>query len=418
MDVVRPRRSLLYRHGRKLLAGLVTVALFVSGTLAIGQLRAEPPATARAGLWLGTVERGEMLRDVQGNGKLVPQHIQWITALTAARVEKIHVRPGTPVEPDTLILELRNPDLELHTLEAERQVAAARVELANMRANLRSDRLAQEVAVATLQVDRTQAERKAEASAALGGQGYLSGDDETTAREKLETTARRATLEEQRLAVLGEGLKSRLAAQAAQIERLVHIAEFRREQLAALKIRAGVSGVLQELPLEAGQWISPGGLLAKVARPELLKARLAIPETLAKDVAIGQRARIDTRNGVVDGEVVRVDPAASGGTVTVDVGLTGPLPRGARPDLNIVGTVELERLTDVLFVRRPAFVQPDSTSGVFRIEADTPYASRVNVQFGRVSATLVEVLGGLEAGDRVVLSDMSKWDGRDRIKLE
>jgi HlyD family secretion protein len=418
MDVPRRRRRLLGRHGAAVVAAVVVVATLAGATVAIGRMEAPPPTVARAGLWLGTVERGEMLREVQGNGKLVPEHIQWVTALSAARVEHIHVRPGTAVDADTVLLELRNPDLELQALEAERAVSAARVDLANMRASLRSERLAQETTVATLRVDNTTARRKADTSAVLGGRGYVSGDDEYSARAQLEASDRRIGLEEQRLSVLGDGVKSRLAAQAALVDRLVTIAAFRRNQLAGLRVRAGVAGVLQELPLEAGQWISPGGLLAKVARPDQLKARLAIPETLAKDVALGQVAHVDTRNGKVDGTVVRIDPAASGGTVTVDVAFTGPLPRGARPDLNIVGTVELERLADVLYVRRPAFVQPDAAIGLFRVDAGEATATRMNVQIGRASATTVEIVAGLDVGDRIVLSDMTKWDSSERIALE
>lgn len=418
MDIPRNRRRLLGRHGAKILAGLAVVATLAGATVAIGQMEPPAPAVVRAGLWLGTVERGEMLREVQGNGKLVPEHIQWVTALSAARVEHIHVRPGAPVEADTVVLELRNPDLELQALEAERAVSAAKVELANMRASLRSEKLAQQTTVATLQVDNTTARRKAGASSELGERGYVSQDDEYSARAQLEASDRRITLEQERLSVIGDGLKARLAAQSALVDRLVTIAAFRRNQLSGLRVRAGVAGVLQELPLEVGQWVSSGALLAKVARPELLKARLAIPETLAKDVTLGLTAHIDTRNGKVDGKVVRIDPAASGGTVTVDVAFAGPLPRGSRPDLNIVGTVELERLTDVLFVRRPAFVQPDAAVGLFRIDADDQHATRVNVQVGRVSATTVEVLEGLAAGDRIVLSDMSKWDSVDRVRLE
>lgn len=418
MDIPIQRRALLGRRGRWLVAITGVTALLAVATVAIGQLSAPPPVVARAGLWLGTVERGEMLRDVQGNGKLIPEHIQWVTAVSSARVERIHVRPGTAVDADTILLELGNPELELQALEAERQVAAARTERANLRAQLRAEKLAQEASVATLRVDRSSARRKADASAELIGRGYVSADDEHATKASLESLESRVGLEEQRLGVLGAGMQERLAAQALQIARLEQIVAFRQRQLAALKIRAGVPGVLQEMPLEPGQWVVPGALLAKVARPDQLKARLAIPETLAKDVAIGQPARIDTRNGIVDGEVVRVDPAASGGTVTVDVALTGPLPKGARPDLTVVGTVELERLADVLYVRRPAFVQPDATTGVFRLDRDGPYATRVNVQFGRTSATTVEVLAGLDAGDKLILSDMSTWDAKDHVELE
>lgn len=418
MDLPRKHRGVLRRHLGKLVAVIGVAAVFAIATAAIGQLRRDPPTVSRAGLWMGTVERGEMVREVQGNGKLVPEHIQWVTALSAARVEQIFVRPGATVEADTVLIALRNPELELQALEAERQVAAARAELANIRASMRGQKLAQEVAVTALQVEKGTARRKADANEALGEQGYITRDDEHSAQAQLESIDRRMGLEEQRITVLGDGLRARVAAHVAQIERLVAIAEFRREQLAALRVRAGVAGVLQELPLESGQWVNPGALLAKIARPDRLKAQLAIAETLAKDVGIGLRAQIDTRNGIVDGEVVRIDPAASKGTVTVDVAITGALPRGARPDLNIAGTVEIERLTDVLYVRKPAFVQPDSTMGIFRVEGDGPYASLMNVQFGRLSASTVEVVAGLDEGDRIILSDMSKSGSHERIKFE
>lgn len=419
MDIpIQRDRSWLARNRRWLLALVLGGGTLALTTVALGRLEAEPPAVARAELWLGAVERGEMLCEVQGNGKLVPEQIQWVTALSAARVERIFVRPGTAVEADTVLLELGNPDLELQALEAGRQVAAARARLAELRAELRTQRLAQRATVATLRIDQATARRRADASVALGDRGYVSADDQTAARAQLESLELRTDLEDQRLGVLGEGMTERMAAQRAELEQLETIAAFRRGQLDALRVRAGVTGVLQELPLEPGQWVSPGALLAKVAPPDRLKARLAIPETLAKDVAIGQPARVDTRNGVVDGQVVRVDPAASGGTVTVDVALAGPLPKGARPDLNVVGTVELERLPDVLHVRRPAYAQPDSTVGVFRVDADGRYATRVHVQLGRASVTTIELLAGLAEGDRIILSDMTTWDAQDRLRLE
>lgn len=387
-------------------------------TVALGQLRAVPPSFTRAGLWFGAVERGEMVREVQGNGKLVPESIQWVTALSAARVEQIFVRPGATVEADTVILELKNPELEVRALEAERQVAAARTALATLRSSVRSESLAIETTLATLRGDEAKARRKADANAALGERGFVSGDDAHAAKAEIEALDHQLDLEERRLSAQSGGGRERLAAQVAELSRLQAIATFRREELAALRVRAGVAGVLQELPLEPGQWVSPGALLAKVARPDRLKAQLAIPETQIKDVTVGLRARIDTRDGIVDGEVTRVDPAASKGTVTIDVRLLGRLPRGARPDLNIAGTVEIERLPDVLYVRRPAFVQPDSTMGLFREEEDGARATRTNVQFGRVSASTVEVIAGLHEGDRIILSDMSRADDADRIKLE
>lgn len=418
MDIPRTQRRRLGRRGTLALAGLAVMAVLAAGTAAVGQIQARPPVFARAGLWIGEVERGEMVREVQGNGKLLPEHMQWVTALSAARVEQIFVRPGAAVEADTVLLELRNPDLEMQALEAERQVAAARTVLTTLRATLRSEKLALEESLTTLRGDRTTAQRKAEANAALGERGYVSGDDAHATATQRDSLDRRVGLGEQRLDVLDHGLRARLAAQAEEIERLVAIAAFRREQLAALRVRAGVAGVLQELPLEAGQWVSPGALLAKIARPDHLKAQLQIPETQAKDLMLGQRARVDTRNGVIDGELARIDPAASKGTVTVDVRLDGALPRGARPDLTIVGTVEIERLPATLYVRKPAFVQPDATMSIFRLDPDRPYATRRTVQFGRVSASTVEIVAGLDPGDRIILSDLSNTEGADRIALE
>lgn len=418
MDRPRQRRGPLRRH-RLALAAAVAVALTLAlATAAIGQLRAAPPTFTRAGLWFGVVERGEMVREVQGNGKLVPEQLQWVTALSAARVEAIFVRPGATVDADTVLLELRNPELEVQALEAERAVAAARTALANARSTLRGDALALEDSLAALRGQEATARRRADSDAALGERGYVSVDESQAAKAQIEALDRRVDLGERRLATLGDGAKERLAAQSEELRRLRAIAAFRQEQLAALRVRAGAAGVIQELPLEVGQWVSPGALLAKIARPDRLKARLAIPETQIKDVALGLRARVDTRDGIVDGEVVRVDPAASKGTVTIDVRLDGPLPRGARPDLNIAGTVEIERLADVLFVRQPAFVQPGAAMGLFREDDDGLHATRTNVHLGRLSASTVEVVAGLREGDRVILSDMSKADDVDRIRLE
>lgn len=395
------------------------VAALASATAAIGQLRAVPPSFTRAGLWIGEVERGEMVREVQGSGTLVPEHVQWVTAVSAVRVETIFVRPGATVAADTVILQLGNPDLEIQTLEAERQVAAARTALANMRVTLRSEVLGHEITIVGLRGEEAKARRKATSSTALGERGYLAEDDAHAARAELKALDRRLELERRRVATLRGGVHERLAAQADELARLETIAASRREQLAALQVRAGVDGVLQELPLQPGQWVNPGALLAKIARPDRLKAQLAIPETQIKDVSVGMPAKIDTRDGLVDGEVARIDPAAAKGTVTIDVRIRGPLPRGARPDLNIAGTVELERLPDVLYVRRPAFVQPDSRMGVFREDADGVHATRTNVHFGRLSANTVEVVAGLQEGDRIILSDLSKSaDDADRIELE
>jgi RND family efflux transporter MFP subunit len=272
--------------------------------------------------------------------------------------------------------------------------------------------------VATLRTDLGNAQRRADADQELGEHGYVARLDEGASKSQAELLAGRLALEEKRLSTLSRGLEARLTAEKAQIDRLRTIARFRAEQLAALKIRAGADGVLQELPLEAGQWVTPGQLVAKVARPDRLKAQIRVPETLAKDLAIGQKASIDTHNGVIAGRVSRIDPAAQGGTVTVDVALEGDLPKGARPDLSVVGTVELDRVRDALFVTRPAFAQPDQAGGVFKVAAGGRRADRVKVRFGRASTRSIEIVSGLAPGDRVIVSDLSAYDGVDHLRIE
>jgi HlyD family secretion protein len=414
MDI--PRTPQTTPRRRRLIYGAIGVVVLALVTIGLGRLQAEPRAVARDTLFFGAVQRGLLVRDITANGALVPEHMQWVTALSAGRVERIHVRPGTAVQTDTILLEISNPDLELQALEAERQVSAAEAAHANLRASLQNERLAQEAAVATIKTDLGNAQRKAEADRELGQGGYVARLEEGTSSSQATLLADRLALEDKRLATMTRGLEARLAAEKAQIERMRTIARFRHEQLEAMKIRAGADGVLQELPLEAGQWVTPGQLVAKVARPERLKALLRVPETLAKDLAIGQRAEIDTHNGVIAGRVVRIDPASQGGTVAVDVALDGELPKGARPDLSVIGNIELERVPDALFVDRPAFSQPDATIGVWKVAGDQ--AVRVKVAFGRASTRHIEVVSGLAPGDRIIVSDMSSYDSLDRIRIE
>jgi HlyD family secretion protein len=399
-----------------LLAGLGVLVL-IGVTVGLSRLRAAAPSVERGTVWLDTVKRGPMIRQVKGAGTLVPEHIRWLTADTAGRVERIHVRPGTPVEPGTMLLELSNPDVQLQALEAERQLASAEAELIALRTNLETQRISQAATIATLQTEATNAESQAQATVALMDRSFVPKLELQQVKGRADEMTTRLSLERQRLSVLQSSTREQLAAQQGQIERLKAVARFRRNQVESMQVKAGESGVLSELPLELGQWVTPGTVLAKVVKPERLKAELRIAETQARDIQVGQRAEVDTRNGVVEGTVARIAPAASQGTVRVEVMLTGELPRGARPDLTVEGTVELERLGEVLSMGRPAGAQPNATVSLFKLVPGSDEAVRVPVQLGRGSVNSIEVVQGLAEGDQVVLSDMTAWDAVDRVRL-
>jgi HlyD family secretion protein len=413
VDIPRTRKP-----NRKpfILAG-IGVLVLVGVTVGLSQLRAAAPTVDRGSVWLDTVKRGPMLRQVKGAGTLVPEHIRWLTADTAGRVERIHVRPGAPVEPDTLLMELSNPDVQLQALEAERQLASAEAELIALRTTLETQRISQEAAIATLEADAAAAARQAQATVVLLDRAFVPTLEAQQQKEKAGEMGVRLELERRRLAVLQSSMKEQLAAQQGQIERLKAVARFRRNQVESMQVKAGEGGVLTELPLELGQWVTPGTVLAKVVKPERLKAELRIAETQARDIQVGQRAQVDTRNGVVEGRVSRIAPAASQGTVRVEVSLPDELPRGARPDLTVEGTVELERLGEVLSVGRPAGAQPNSMVLLFRLMPGSDEAVRVPVQLGRGSVNSIEVVQGLTEGDQVVLSDMTAWDAVDRVRV-
>ncbi len=398
------------------LAGLGVLVL-IGVTVGLSRLRAAAPSVERGTVWLDTVKRGPMIRQVKGTGTLVPEHIRWLTADTAGRVERIHVRPGTPVEPGTLLLELSNPDVQLQALEAERQLASAEAELISLRTNLETQRISQAATIATLETEATNAESQAQATVALMDRSFVPKLELQQVKGKAGEMATRLGLERQRLAVMQTSTREQLAAQQGQIERLKAVARFRRNQVDSMQVKAGEGGVLSELPLELGQWVTPGTVLAKVVKPERLKAELRIAETQARDIQVGQRAEVDTRNGLVEGTVARIAPAASQGTVRVEVMLTGELPRGARPDLTVEGTVELERLGQVLSMGRPAGAQPNATVSLFKLVPGSDEAVRVPVQLGRGSVNSIEVVQGLAEGDQVVLSDMTAWDAVERVRL-
>jgi HlyD family secretion protein len=395
-------------------AGIILVPLITWG---LSTLKPAAPTVEKATVWPDTVKRGPMLIQVRGLGTLVPEEILWIPATTDGRVVRRFVLPGSPVTADTVVLELTNPELEQLALDAEWQLRAAQAQLNSLKAQLESQLLDQKAAAATVQSEYQQAKLNAEKDEELAKLGLGASLNVKLSKAKAEALTTRNSIEQQRLQVSSDSVKAQLDAQKARVEQLRALYELKRTQLDSLRVRAGAEGVLQELPVEVGQRVAAGTILAKVVQPTRLKAQLKIPETQAKDVQIGQVASIDTRNGIIPGSVMRVDPAVQNGTVTVDVKLEGALPKGARPDLSVDGTIEIERLRDVLYVGRPAFGQPNSTVGIFKLEAGGKEATRVQVKLGRSSVNTIEILSGLQVGDQVILSDMSAWDAFNRIRL-
>jgi HlyD family secretion protein len=405
----RLRRRVLYGAG-----ALLGVALI---TLGLSRLEPAAPGVERATVWIDTVKRGPMIRQVRGAGTLVPEEIRWIPAVSTGRVERILALPGTVVEPDTILLELVNPELELTRLEAESQLKAAEAELINLRVQLQSQLFTQQATEASVEAESKQARLQAEADAELARNGLVPDLTLKLSTIRADELAQRAGLEKRRVEITAQAAEAQIAVQQAQVDRARALSNLRRSQLEGLRVRAGAAGVLQQVPVEVGQQVAPGTNLARVAEPKRLKAEVRIGETQARDVQVGQVASIDTRNGVVAGRVTRIDPAVQNGTVTVDVALEGELPRGARPDLSVDGTIELERLASVLYVGRPAFGQEQSSVGLFRLGAGGRDASRTQVKLGRSSVNTVEILEGLNEGDQVILSDMSAWDAYDRVRL-
>ncbi|MCL4847245.1 MAG: HlyD family efflux transporter periplasmic adaptor subunit [Acidobacteria bacterium] len=415
VDIPRPDQARKRRLKRATYAVVGITVLFLV-TIGVSRLKPAAPSVDRATVWVDTVKRGPMLRQVRGTGTLVPEDIRWIPAVTDGRVERIILRPGAVVTPDTVILELSNPELNQSVFEAELQLRAAEAQLQNRRVELDSQLLTQRAQLATVEAEFRQARLQAEADEILAKDGLTSELTMKISRSRAEELDNRTTIERQRLEMAEKGMRSQIAVQQAEVDRLRTLFELRRSQLDALKVRAGTAGVLQQVPVEVGARVTPGTNLARVADPGRLKAELRIAETQARDIALGQVAAVDTRNGVVAGRVSRIDPAATAGTVLVDVELVGDLPRGARPDLTVDGTIELERLDNVLYVGRPAFGQEQSTVGLFKLDGQGG-ASRTAVRLGRSSVNTIEVLEGLQPGDQVILSDMSAWDAFDRVRL-
>jgi HlyD family secretion protein len=400
------------------LYALGSLLAMIGVSVGLHELRPAAPSVQRTSVWMDTVRRGPMVRDVLGQGTLVPEEVRWLAARSTAQVVRILVEPGAVVQAATVIALLENSELELAALEAERQLSQAEAELVNLQASLSAQELAQESAVATIASDLADAVRQARADDELARRGFLSvlEQEQTLGRER--ELRGRLEFEQKRRVALARGVQAQVSAQGAQIGRLRSIAEFRRQEIDGLQVRAGMDGVLQQLSIEQGQSVAAGAPLAKLVRPDRLKAEIRIPETRAADLQLGQPATIDTRNGIIRGHVARIDPAAQAGTVRVDVSLEQPLPAGVRPDSNVEGSIELERLPSVVFVGRPAVAQPGTTTTLFKLDADGNGAERTTVRLGRSSVTSVEILAGLREGDRVILSELSQWDDVDRIRLQ
>jgi HlyD family secretion protein len=416
VDIARP--DLLEKKKKRRLAwAAAAVGAVILATLGVSRLKPAAPSVERATLVIDTVRRGEMVREVRGLGTLVPEEIRWIPAVTDARVERLVLLPGTKVEPESVVLELSNPELEMQALEAESQARAAEAQYTELKVRLESQNLDQRAAAARVKAESKQARLRADADTELAANGLIAGLTLKLSQSAAEELEHREGIEQQRLGIAGQAIEAQLRVQQAEVEQRRAQARLRRSQVAGLRVRAGIAGVLQLVPVEVGQQVTPGTNLARVARPDRLKAVIRVPETQARDVVPGQRAVVDTRNGVVEARVVRVDPAVQNGTVTVDLTLLGELPRGARPDLTVDGTIELERLTNALHVGRPAMGQPQSTVGLFRLTKGTNEAVRVRVRLGQASVSTIEIVEGLEVGDEVILSDTSAWDSADRIRL-
>jgi HlyD family secretion protein len=416
VDIARPSRLRQKRIRQAVYAGLGLLAVGVI-TLGLSRLKPAAPTVEAATIWRDAVKRGPMLRQVRGLGTLVPEDIRWIPATTQGRVDRIVLRPGTPVGPDSVILELSNPELEQELADAQLKVKAAEASLANLRVQLKNDELQQRASAASIEGEYNKAKMQARMNEALAKDQLVSELVLRQSQTDAEQLAIRFEIARQQLASATESARARLAVQESDVAQVRAVLQLKQRQYDELKVRAGFAGMLQLVPVEVGQQVAPGTNLARVANPSHLKAELKIAETQAKDIQIGQPASIDTRNGVVQGRVIRIDPSVQNGTRTVDVSLPDELPKGAVPDLSVDGTIELERLDDVLYVGRPAFGQENSTVGLFRVGPDGS-AERIQVKLGRSSVDKIEVLSGLNVGDTVVLSDMSAWDAFDRVRLK
>jgi HlyD family secretion protein len=416
VDIARSTDVIRKKKQRQAMYGAAALVVLILITVGVSRLKPAAPGVDRATVWVDTVKRGQMLRQVRGSGTLVPEDIRWIPATTEGRVERILLRPGAAVKPDTVILELSNPDLQQAVRDAELATQSAQAAYENRKADLENQQLTQQSAVATIESNYKQAALDLEANEQLYKDQLVSLLLLKQKRGTVEELKNRLSIEERRLEITRSGVQSQLAPQQAEIAQRRAAYDLQLRRLDDLRVKAGMTGVLQSVPVEVGAQVGPGANLARVANPTDLKAELRIAETQTKDIRIGQYAEVDTRNGVVKGTVSRIDPASTGGTVGVDVTLEGDLPPGARPDLSVDGTVRLEELNDIVYVGRPAFGQESSSVSLFKVDAQGE-AVRTTVKLGRSSVNTIEVVEGLQPGDQVILSDMSTWDEYQRLRL-
>jgi len=417
MDIKRSPKSKFKKRVRTGI--LIALGLIAVGGITYGLTKIKPaaPTLDRSTAVIDTVKRGEMVREVHGNGTLVPQLTRWIPAPADGRVEKILIQAGVEVGAGTVIVELSNPQMEQEAMDAEFQVKTAEAEAENLRVRLESESMTQQSTIASINAEYSQAKLQLDTDETLAKQGLVADLLLRISRVKVQDIANRLKVEQQRLTISGKSTKAQLNAQQSRVAQLRALAKLKKDQVDALKVRAGTNGVLQQVSVQEGQQVTPGLNIARIADPASLKAELKIAETQIKDVKLGQTAKVDTRNGVIDGQVARIDPAAREGTFTVDISFSGPLPSSARPDLSVDGTIELERLTNVLYVGRPAFGQAQQTVGMFRLTADGQEATRTQVTLGRSSVSTIEVLSGLREGEQVIISDTSTMDNYSVIRL-
>ena len=419
MDIARPEFKKQKRK-RQIIWASVGVVCLAAVTIGVSRLKPAAPEVERSTVWTDSVKRGPMLRQVRGLGSLIPsqEFTRQIPAETEATVVRILKLPGSQVKPETVILEMSNPTVEQAAVDANLQLKAAEAEYQALKVKLESELMTQKAGAATVNSDYSQAKRQADTDDALFKLGVTSGQQAKNSQSKFDELSTRNNIENERLDIAQKAIQSQLVQEQARVDQMRALAELKQKQLNDLRVRAGIEGDLVEVPLQVGQHVLPGAELAKVVQPNHLIAQLKIAETQARDVQIGQPAAIDTHNGIASGKVSRVDPAVQNGTVTVDVTLEGDLPKGARPDLSVDGTIDLERLNDVLYVGRPAFGQENSTISLFKLDGDGKGAVRVPVKVGRASVNSIQVLEGLHEGDTVILSDMSRNDNTDRIRLD
>jgi HlyD family secretion protein len=418
MDIPRSEKVKRNKRIRRILYLIVAFAAIGGATAALSKLQPAPPSVESGTVVSGEVRRGQMIRNVRGNGALVPEEIRWIQAIVNGRVEKRHVKPGDAVREDTVLIEMSNPELERDALDAQTQLVAAEAELAYQRVQLRSQQLNQKAQAANVRADHTRAKMISETDFALYKDGVGSERTYKLSKSTADELAERAQIEQERLEIGYDSIKAQIAVYEARVRQFQALYDLRREQLDSLKVRAGLNGVVQDVAVQVGQQVGIGGNLARVADPSKLKAEIRIPETQTQDIAIGQRVEIDVRNlGIVEGHVIRIAPAPIQGSLPIDVALDGELPKGARPDMGVDGTIEIERLRDVLYVQRPAIAQQQSTITLFKYIEGGSEAVRVQVKLGRSSVTDIEILEGLKVGDRVILSDMSQFDAVNRVRL-